>query len=163
MLRLWYQTGTRWTPDIAQQYVTGDFNGNGRADVMIAQKRQDAGLDLYVVTSNGTTANAPSLWLEARNLDTGTRFLPAHIDASNSKRSGLLAMGDVDGALAVSQFPSTGSAFTANCRTSVYKEFDAANAKFAAGDIDGDGIDDLVVLAPLGESTGRPSSRSLGT
>ncbi len=121
---------------------------------MIAQKRQDAGLDLYVVTSNGMTANAPALWLEARNLDAGARFLPARIDASNSKCSGLLAMEDVDGALAVSQLANTDSAFTANYRTSVYKQFDTADAKFAAGNIDGDGIDDLVVLAPLSESTG---------
>jgi hypothetical protein len=37
--RLWYQTDSAFTPATAQQYVAGDFNGDGRADVMIAQKR----------------------------------------------------------------------------------------------------------------------------
>ncbi len=38
--RLWYQTTSAFTPARAQQYVTGDFTGSGRADVMIAQKTQ---------------------------------------------------------------------------------------------------------------------------
>ncbi|WP_232316506.1 hypothetical protein [Candidatus Burkholderia verschuerenii] len=78
--------------------------------------------------------------------------MPARVQGS--AHTGLLATEDVDGTLALSQFASTGSAFTASYRTNTYKEFEAADAKVAAGDIDGDGVDDLVVLAPLGDATG---------
>jgi hypothetical protein len=149
--RLWYQTSAQWTPDLAQQYVAADFTGSGRAGVMIAQKRKDAGLDLWVLTSNGATGNAPALWLDARKLDAGARFMPARIEGS--QHAGLLAIEDVDGALALSQFASTDGAFAASYRTNVYPQLRAANVKVVSGDIDGDGIDDLLVLAPQGDAT----------
>ena len=148
--RLWFQTGGAWTPDIAQQYVAGNFTGDDRADVMIAQKRNDAGLDLWVVASNGAAGSAPALWLDARALNASTRFLPARV--AGSTHAGLIAMEDVDGALALSQLTSTGSAFAASYRTNVYAQFRAASVKIAAGDIDGDGIDDLAILEPRADS-----------
>ncbi|MDR5732563.1 FG-GAP-like repeat-containing protein [Caballeronia sp. LZ025] len=146
--RLWRQTSAAWTPDIAQQYIAGDFNGDGRADVVIAQKRKDAGLDLWMLDS----AAPPALWLEARELDASARFLPARV--AGSPKAGLIAMENVDGALALSPLASTGSAFTARYRTNVYPQLRAASVKVAAGDIDGDGIDDLAVLEPRGDASG---------
>lgn len=61
-------------------------------------------------------------------------------------------MEDVDGALALSSFASTGDAFNARYRTNVYPQFQAARVKVASGDIDGDGIDDLAILAPCADS-----------
>jgi hypothetical protein len=150
--RLWAQTSAQFTPDDAQQYVAADFTGDKHADVMIAQKRKDAGLDLFVLKADGRTVTLPALWLDARQLDAGARFMPARVQGS--AQTGLIAIEDADGSLAVSHFASDGHAFGASYRTNLYPEFKASYAKVAAGDIDGDGIDDLVVLAPLADDTG---------
>jgi hypothetical protein len=153
--RLWYQTNAGYTPGTAQQYVAGDFDGDGRADVLIAQKRKDAGLDLDVLTAGPSGGQAPARWLEARELDAGARFMPARVAGSASARhAGLIAIEAVDGAPALSQFASTGSAFTPAYRTNTYAQFRAPFVKVAAGDIDGDGIDDLAILEPRGDATG---------
>ncbi|KMZ11215.1 hypothetical protein BHUM_05574 [Candidatus Burkholderia humilis] len=150
--RLWLQTSADFTPDSAQQYVAGNFTGDKRADVMIAQKRKDSGIDLWVMKSNGMPGAAPALWLDARTLDASARFLPARVDGS--PLIGLIAMEDVNGTLALSQIASTGSAFSASYRTNTVTQLRAGFTKIVAGDIDGDGIDDLVLLEPLGGATG---------
>jgi hypothetical protein len=43
---LWYRTTAAGTAETSQQYVAADFNGDGRAEVMMAQKRGDAVLKL---------------------------------------------------------------------------------------------------------------------
>jgi hypothetical protein len=147
--RLWYQTSSALTPAGAQQYVAGDFDGSGRAGVMIAQKRGDATLDLWVVASNGLTGQAPALWMKASGLGANTRFLPAHV--AGSQHTGLIAIETVNSAMVVSQLASSGSAFAGRLRGNTYAEFAPAFAKVVAGDVDGDGIDDLVVLQPRGD------------
>ena len=81
--QLWYQTSAAWTPGNAQQYVAGDFTGDGRADVMIAHKRGDAGLESVGVGKRGHN------WPRARFVDGGKR---------HERRRALLA--DANGRLA---------------------------------------------------------------
>jgi LmbE family N-acetylglucosaminyl deacetylase len=147
--RLWYQTRSALTPTEAQQYVAGDFTGDGRADVMIAQKHGAASLDLWVLASAGTTGRPPVLWMPLSGLSANARFLPARV--AGSARTGLIAIETVDSAMAVTQLTSSGSAFAGRLRGNTYGEFAPAFAKVVAGDIDGDGIDDLVVLQPRGD------------
>jgi hypothetical protein len=143
--RLWAQTGAAWTPDQAQQYVAADFTGTGRASVMIAQKRADATLDLWVVEQGG----APASWMAASGIGAKARFLPAHV--AGSAHTGLIALETVNSALAVTQLASGNGKFTGRLRGNTFTEFAPAFAKVVAGDIDGDGIDDLLVLQPGGD------------
>ena len=147
--RLWYQTSSALTPASAQQYVAGDFDGSGRAGVMIAQKRSDATLDLWVIASEGLTGHAPALWMKASGLGANARFLPAHV--AGSPHTGLIAIETVNSAMAVTQLASSGGAFAGRLRGTTYAEFAPAFAKVVAGDVDGDGVDDLVVLQPRGD------------
>jgi hypothetical protein len=150
--RLWYQSSAALTPASAQQYVAGDFDGSGRASIMIAQKRSDATLDLWVIASEGLTGHAPSLWMKASGLSANARLLPAHV--AGSPHTGLIAIETVNSAMAVTQLASSGSAFVGRLRGNTYAEFAPAFAKVIAGDVDGDGIDDLVVLQPRGDGPG---------
>jgi hypothetical protein len=147
--RLWYQTSAALTPASAQQYVAGDFDGSGRASVMVAQKRSDATLDLSVIASEGLTGHAPALWMKASGLSANARFLPARV--AGSPHTGLIAIETVNSAMAVTQLASSGSAFAGRLRGNTYAEFAPAFAKVVAGDVDGDGVDDLVVLQPRGD------------
>jgi len=150
--RLWYQTTSAWTPAATQQYVAADFDGDGRADVMLAQKRDGHGLNLWVLSARDTGGNPPALWLQAPSLGAGARFLAAR--AAGSARPGLFAIDGANGALAVVPLANTGSAFSIAGPPAVYPQFQRAFVKVTAGDLHSDGIDDLVVLQPRGESAG---------
>jgi LmbE family N-acetylglucosaminyl deacetylase len=143
--RLWYQSTPEFPPALAQQYVAADFTGSGRADVLIAHRPSGPGLNLWVLTSNGLTGNAPALWLRAPGLAGSARLLPAHL--AGSPRIGLIALENLDSGLGVTQLASSGRAFSGSSRTDVLKGFLPAFAKVVAGDVDGDGVDDLIVLS----------------
>ena len=142
---LWYQSTPAFTPELAQQSVAADFTGDGRADVLIAQWPSGPGLDLWVLTSSGLTGNAPALWMEATKLTRAAQLLPAHL--AGSPRIGLIALENLDAGLGVTPLASSGSAFAGNNRTDVLAGINPAFAKVAAGDVDGGGVDDLIVLS----------------
>jgi GlcNAc-PI de-N-acetylase len=147
--QLWYKSAAALSPARTQQYVSGDFDGGGRADVMIAQRtRDDRGFDLWVLTSRGATGNAPSLWRAVVPLAPATRFFAAHV--YGSPHVGVIAVEDIDGALAVSSIASSGRAFAARYDTERFNALRTAWAKVAVGPIDGvdeSGLDGLVVLS----------------
>ncbi|MEX3954798.1 hypothetical protein [Trinickia sp. EG282A] len=133
--RLWYKTTPTLAPERAQQYVAGDFDGEGRADVMAAQVRPDGrGDDLWVLTSRGDTGNAPSLWRAAAPLAPATQFFAARVHGSS--RTGLIAVEDGDGALAVSSIASSGRAFAAPSNRQRFAGLPFERAKIAVGPLD---------------------------
>lgn len=149
--RLWYQSTSALMPALAQQYVAADFSGHGRADVMVAQ-RHASGLELWVLAGNGLTGSDPALWMAASGLTAGTQFVAARI--AGSPRMGLLALERSDSGLALTQLASSGSAFSGDIRAQQFSGFPAALAKATTGDIEGDGIDDLLVLSARNPSAG---------
>jgi hypothetical protein len=133
--RLWYKTTPSLAPARTQQYVAGDFNGDGRTDIMAAARTgDDRGFDLWVLTSRGATANAPTLWRAAQPLAPATRLFAARLDSS--PRAGLVAVEDSDGALAVATLASSGRVFVPAAHTARFPALRAAWAKVAVGAID---------------------------
>jgi LmbE family N-acetylglucosaminyl deacetylase len=147
--RLWYKSTSLLAPSRTQQYVAGDFDGDGRADVMAAQRTPDGqGYDLWVMTSRGRTAMAASLWREAAPLAPATRFFAAHV--YGSPQVGLIAVQDDDDTLAVATIASSGRAFAAQFDTERFPALRAHWAKVAVGpigEVDDSGLDGLVVLS----------------
>jgi LmbE family N-acetylglucosaminyl deacetylase len=147
--RLWYKSTPTLAPSRTQQYVAGDFDGDGRADVMAAQRSSDGrGYDLWVLASGGRTAKAASLWRAAAPLAPATRFFAARM--YGSPQVGLIAVQDVDGALAVAPIASSGRAFAAQFDTERFPALRALRAKVAVGPIgslDESRLDGLVVLS----------------
>jgi GlcNAc-PI de-N-acetylase len=153
--RLWYKSPPMFTPSRTQQYVAGDFDGDGRADVMAAERTPDVdGFDLWVLTSRGRTGNAPSLWRAATPLAPATRFFAARVHGS--RQVGLIAVQDDDGALAVASIASSGRAFAARFDTERFPALRPAWTKVAVGPIDGldeSGLDGLIALSARAPST----------
>lgn len=145
--KLWLQTSAL-SMENAQQYVAGDFPGTGRASLMVANKREGGGLDLWVATSDGETGRAPVLWSGSNTLNDSARFVP--IRESGSKRAGLIAIDATNNAMTLTSLSSSGSAFSAR-PSKTYSQFSATMTKIAAGDTTGNGTDDLVLLQPRGD------------
>jgi LmbE family N-acetylglucosaminyl deacetylase len=147
--RLWYQSTSMLDPDRTQQYVAGDFDGDGHADVMAAQRTPDGrGFDLWVLTSRGASGNAPSLWGKSVPLAPAARFYAARL--SDSPQMGLVALEDTNGALTVASIASSGHAFAPHFDTVQFSGLRTARSKVAVGPIDtakGSRLDSLVVLS----------------
>ncbi|CAN7240127.1 PIG-L family deacetylase [Trinickia sp. LjRoot230] len=142
---LWYRSGPTLTPGRAQQYVAADFDGDGRTDVVVAERTQDdAGFDLWLLASKGSSARAPALWRQAAPLVPATEFFAAHV--FDSAHPGLIAV-ERDGAtLALSQLPSSGHGFALRYRTDILTGTRPAFTRIAAGRVDASGLDGLILL-----------------
>ncbi|HEY4295730.1 MAG TPA: RICIN domain-containing protein [Paraburkholderia sp.] len=103
--RLWLQTSAAFRPDLTQQYVAANFAGTPRAGVLIAQKRADSGLDLWMASSQGSTGSAPTLLAQAKTLQQNADLLPLQNAGS---RASLVAVENVDGRLALTPIVDDG-------------------------------------------------------
>lgn len=141
---LWKQTSATWSPTSAQQYVSADFTGDGKADVLIAQRRSDRGLDLWVLRSTGQTSADPELWCEATNMSASANLKPAKLHAGDL-RSDLLAFENGSPTLRIRQILNTGSAFT-SLGGKKFGPLEYLSSKPVVADVDGDGLSDVIVL-----------------
>lgn len=144
--KLWYRSDATLSPARTQQYLAADFDGDGRADIVAAQRTPDErGFDLWMLTSRGASGNAPSRWLTAAPLAPATQFLA--LRASGSTRANLIAAQRTDRSLTLSQWTSSAGAFSLRDRTTLPDAFDPALTRIAAGPIDSRGRDGLVLLS----------------
>lgn len=136
--RLWQRSARAASTARTQQYVAADFDGDGRADLMAAERTDDgAAFDLWVLTSRGTAGNAPARWRAHAALAPDTQFLAAHVDAS--PRAGLVAAERAGSALRLSRLASTGRAFDLSLRTARLDALRAGFTRLAAGRLVGTG------------------------
>ena len=143
--RLWLQTSSAFKPELTQQYVAADFTGTGRAGVLIAQKRADSGLDLWVASSAGSSGSAPALWAQARNLRQNANFVPLKMAGS---RASLVAVENVDGRLALTPIANDGARLTLGERKPLPPRFAPDFVKVTAGAMQGNDSHALILLTP---------------
>jgi len=143
--RLWLQTSRAFRPEITQQYVAADFNGTGRAGILIAQKRSDAGLDLWVASSAGLSGSAPTLWAQAKTLRQNSNLLALQ---GTGSRTSLVAVDSADGRLALTPIANAGAHMTIGERKLLPASFVPDFVKVAAGAAQGKDSNTLLLLTP---------------
>ncbi len=143
--RLWLQTGAAFKPERTQQYVAADFTGTGRASVLIAQKRADSGLDLWVASSQRVTGAAPALFAQAKTIAQNADLLA--VKASGSRAS-LVAIEERDGRLAVTPIANDGTRMTLGERKLLPASFVPGFVKIATGAAQGPDSNTLMLLTP---------------
>ncbi|MGF6769088.1 LmbE family N-acetylglucosaminyl deacetylase [Paraburkholderia sp. GAS199] len=144
--RLWLQTRDAFRPELAQQYVAANFDGKNKADVLIAQKRSDSGLDLWIAASNGSSGAAPTLKAQARTLGQNSNFLALQATKPGAYAS-LVALTDTDNRLAVTPISNDGAQMTIGERTLLPASFEPEFVKVAASASSKDG-GTLILLTP---------------
>src|SRR5471030_589122 len=148
---LWSEISNYWRADSTQQYLAGDFNSDGRDDILLTFQRGDSGLNFWVVLSNGNSAQEPQNWLEAPKLPRSTHVLLGKVYGST--KQGLLAVYPSGDSLSITQYASDGTSFQQE-KTDVLHIIWYKNAKVITSDLDNDGLDDLVVLHARGDGSG---------
>ncbi|PRY00258.1 PIG-L family deacetylase [Paraburkholderia sp. BL25I1N1] len=152
--RLWLQTSNAFRPELTQQYVAADFTGTGRASVLIAQKRPDSGLDLWMASAQGSgisTGSAPVLWAQARNLPQNVNLLTRETAGS---RASLVAVEGADGRLAITPIANEGTRMSVGERNVLPATFAPGFVKVTMGAVHGRDGNTLILLTPhLDESS----------
>lgn len=146
--RLWLQTSPAFRPELTQQYVAGDFTAAGRASVLIAQKRADSGLDLWVASAQGTTASvgsAPVLWAQAKNLPQNVNLL---VRETAGSRASLIAADGANGRLGLTSIANEGARMSVGERQVLPASFDPDFVKLTMGAVRGRDRDTLILLTP---------------
>ncbi|CAB4049688.1 hypothetical protein LMG9964_03348 [Paraburkholderia phenoliruptrix] len=150
--RLWLQTSPAFKPELTQQYVAADFTGAHRAGVLIAQKRADSGLDLWIASSNGTAdaAVAPVLVAEAKGLAQNATLLPF---GNSGSRASLAALETVQERVSLTLISNDNLRMTIGERRMLPRNFMPGFVKTAVASLRGDDRDTLMLLTPRLDGT----------
>jgi LmbE family N-acetylglucosaminyl deacetylase len=150
--RLWLQTSNAFRPDLTQQYVAADFTGTRRASVLIAQKRPDSGLDLWIAASQsqGLSGSTPTLVAQAKTLQQNANLVPLQTAAS---RASLVAVENVDGRLALTRIANEGTRMSVGERQLLPPNFVPDFVKVAVGAVHDRDSRTLILLTPHFEGT----------
>jgi N-acetylmuramoyl-L-alanine amidase/FG-GAP-like repeat len=138
----------------AGQRIKGDFNGDGREDVVIAYDYGNSSTALWVFTSAGTTFNTPAVWWSTGqgNWD-ATRSQWVAGDFNGDGKTDVACLYDYgNSSSALWVFLSTGSGFSAPATwwSTGPGNWDAQRSKIVAGDFNNDGKTDIAVAYNYG-------------
>ncbi|MFM0755467.1 PIG-L family deacetylase [Paraburkholderia strydomiana] len=145
--RLWLQTDAAFKPELAQQYVAADFTGTRRASVLIAQKRADSGLGLWIASSAGSADRgaAPVLVAQARGLAQNAALLPF---GNAGSRSSLVAMETAQGRMSLTVISNDGARMSIGERRMLPANFVPGFVKTTVASSRGDDRDTLMLVTP---------------
>ena len=143
--RLWLQTSAAFKPELTQQYVAADFAGSRRAGVLIAQKRPDSGLDLWLASSQGSAGSTPTLLAQGKSLRQNAQLLSLQTTGS---RASLVAVENVDGRVALTPITDDGARMAIGERRLLPPNFAPDFVKLALAAMPGKDGHTLILLTP---------------
>ncbi len=158
--KVWYSSpnGSFASTSVTGRMVAGDFNGDGKDDIVTMNDYGNAKMKLIIFKSNGSSFTAST------GFETGVGEFDAKSvtgrmvagDINGDGKDDIVTMNDYGNAkMKLIVFKSNGSVFTASTgyETGV-GEFDAKSVtgRMVAGDINGDGKEDIVTMNDYGNA-----------
>ena len=148
--QLWAQTTINQKYSNTQQFLAGDFDGDGKTDVLLAQAVATGGLKLIVLKNAGTALGAPTEWANSTFLKANTQLFAARLNPDAS--SDVIAVDKLP-ALRVSTFTSTGSGFVPAIGVRTEGLFDSTRSRVQAVTSSVTGLTDIWVLHARSDGT----------
>jgi hypothetical protein len=143
--------------NVGENIAVADVNNDNKDDIILAYQYGDGTMRLHVFL-NGNSYQGSAGWFQS-----GT-FTMANVagrmaggDFNGDGKGDVAMVYDNGGGLNIYRFFSTGSAFTSDTTVVATSGYDLANvgSRVGAGDVDGDGKDDLVTAYQYADGTFR--------
>ncbi|MFC9688276.1 discoidin domain-containing protein [Kribbella sp. NPDC056951] len=147
---VWRSSGEGWSLGTTRM-LAGDLNADGRDEIVLQRDTFDGGWQAYVLSGAG--GGQPASWLRtAPSSGQWAKSSPVIADLDGDGRKDLVTLDDRGGCrLRATFFRSTGTGFDAG--TTKYDGSHCADrARSVAGDVTGDGQDDLVIPYDYGDT-----------
>ncbi len=133
-------------------WVSGDFNGDGHADILAVSKRGDTAPDEYVCPSTGAWLGACSLWAAPGNINFANAvYVPTNLDG-DLYTDLLIIQPDANGIVNIYWSRSNGGSFDTPVLVGVPGMLFANVNSWVGGDFNHDGHGDLLASSRRGDA-----------
>jgi hypothetical protein len=143
--------------NVGENIAVADVNNDGKDDIILAYQYSDGTMRLHVFL-NGNSYQGSAGWYQSGAFNMANvagRMVGG--DFNGDGKGDVAMVYDNGGGLNIYRFLSTGSSFTANTTVVATSGYDLTNvgSRVCAGDVDGDGNDDLVTAYQYSDGTFR--------